>query len=168
MTESLSTRQPIPVTLREKGDFGHKCEWCQCNTNARHPILLSKQNVYDNEWRLNYASICPECIPMYTKWVLGLVPGLSSRVRYPEDNPDVIRMSFKGIRVPYEGDALHNTWIIHYILIQEGRRTGMVLTPCDYNGDDERVLLGNKVCIPSIFVSLHKLRRLFPFPVPTP
>jgi len=159
-----TTRQPIPVTLREKGDFGHKCEWCQCNTNARHPILLSKQNVYDNEWRLNYASICPECIPMYTKWVLGLVPGLPHRLRYPEDKPDVIRMSFKDYYVPRQGNSLHDMWILHPILLKKGRKTGMVLTPCDWDGDYETVVYEGELCIPSLFLSLKKLRRRFPVP----
>jgi hypothetical protein len=161
---SDSARQPLPVTLRKQGDVGHKCECCSGMTNARHSILLFTQDVYSHEVRPNYASICPGCIPMYTKWVLGLVPGLPYRPRYPESHQDVVYLTFDGICKTHQGGALHDMWILHPILLKKGSRTGMVLTPCDWEGDYETVEYEGELCVPSLFLSLKKLRRLFPVP----
>lgn len=160
-------KQPRPVTLRDITDKGHCCEECGQKSNCRVKVVVEGRDIYDDCGGKTYATFCDrKCLSKYHEWCKGLIPGLPHRLRYPGSHHNVVHITFVGIHVPYEGDALHNTWKIHHVLIQEGRRTGMVLTPCDYNGDDERVLLDNEVCVPSIFVSLHKLRKWFPVPVP--
>jgi hypothetical protein len=165
----MPVRNHRPVTLREKTDKGHPCEWCGEQTYCRTEVLVPVNDIDDLHDGKCYATFCDRtCLGQYHKWCKELVPGLPRRHQYPGDHPDMIHMTFKGIYVPGEGDALHDKWSIQYVLLKEGRRTGMVLTPRDYDGSYDRVKWGDERCTPSIFVSLRELRNWYPVPTPVP
>jgi hypothetical protein len=165
----MPVRESRPVTLREKADNDHHCEWCGQNTCCRTKVLLPVIDIDEPHDGKCYATFCDRtCFGQYHKWCKELVPGLPHRYQYPGDHPDMIRTTFKGMYVPGDGDALHDKWSVQYVLLKEGRRTGMVLTPRDYNGFYDSVKWGGERCTPSIFVSLHDLRKWFPVPTPAP
>jgi hypothetical protein len=153
-------RQPTPVTLHHNDEKLYPCEWCSYATRQKCKVLTSSCDIYtdDDDNKPCYVSMCnKKCCWDYQKWCMGLVPGLNSR---PKGDPiNLIRVTFNGIFVPYEGDALHDEWCVQFFLIRKGRRTGMIITPYD----DKTVYWGQEFLTPGIHVSLNKLRKWFPY-----
>jgi hypothetical protein len=164
LTASIQKNHITPVTLREKDGMAYKCEWCRYPTTFKTGVLTHVDDIYDDNKGM-YAAFCSVvCREKHYRWCKELVPGFSHRYRYPGYHPDVVYITFRGIYALGQGNTLHNTWRIQTVLVQEGNRSGMILIPCNCIGFGESVLLDGKSCIPSAFLSLKKLRRLFPVP----
>jgi hypothetical protein len=153
-------RQPTPATLRYNDGELYKCENCGSLTLNKFNVVpeLNDINVH-NDFKPHYVSMCGiQCCLDYQKWCRSLIPGLNSRPKgYPNN---LIHVTFNGIYVPGDGDALHKDWCVQFILVKKGRRTGMIITPYG----DKTVMWDGERLTPSIHVSLNMLRKWYPDP----
>ena len=157
-------RHPRPVTVLHKKEES-QCEWCGKLTTSSFRIHIQVNNIWDVEEKEDEprAPICNlECLLEYQKWCRSLLPGLEYRSKYPGDPADLVRLTFSGIFIKYEGEALHHNWRIQMCLLKYKKRTGMVVMP--YN--KEHVKWDDEPCTPCFFFSLKQLRGMFPCPTP--
>ncbi len=141
-------RHPRPVTVRHNDGNSYQCEMCGCSTVKKYPILIPKYDINDDNDDPRYVSMCNrECCRNYQNWCKSLIPGLQS---------NLLHMTFNGICVPGDGGVLHDEWCVQFVLVKEGRRTGMNITP--YN--NESVKWGRDDVTPVIHMSLNRLRKI--------
>ncbi len=141
-------RQPTPAPLYYNDGKLHQCAYCGFLTVKKVRILTSKYDITDDNNEPCYVSMCNDtCCRNYQIWCMGLIPGLQS---------NLLRMTFNGICVPGDGGAQHDEWRVQFVLVKEGRRTGMVVTP----NKNESVEVNGAIVTPCIFMSLNRLRKL--------
>ena len=140
-------RQPTPAPLYYNDGKSYQCAYCGFLTVKKVRILKPTLDIDDDDDELCYVSMCNvRCWRDYQNWCMSLIPGLPS---------NKLRITFDGIYVPYNGGALHDKWRVQFVLVKEGRRTGMVVTPIE----DESVKVNGAIVTPCIFMSLNSLRK---------
>lgn len=146
-------RHPRPVILRHKDGKLYLCECCGLLTPKKYSVLTSTADIDDNDDDdPRYVSMCNDkCCWDYQNWCKSLIPGLPS---------NKLRITFDGICVPYNGGALHDKWRVQFVLVKEGRRTCMIVTPYD----DEDVIWGEVYLTHGIPIPLNRLRKMYSKP----
>jgi hypothetical protein len=147
-------RQPTPAPLYYNDGNSYPCEYCGNLTVKKVQNLIPMRDIYADNNKPCHVSMCNvQCWRDYQSWCMSLLPGLNSRPKGLPSN--MIHIAFNGIKVPQNGDALHDEWRVQFVLVKEGRRTGMVVTP----EEDESVEVYGAIVTPCIFMSLNRLKK---------
>ena len=143
-------RHPRPVTVRHNDGKLYLCECCGLLTPIKYSVLIPTADINDDNDdndEPRYVSMCNDtCCRNYQNWCKGLIPGLQS---------NLLRMTFNGICVPGDGGALYDEWQVQFVLVKEGRRTCLVVSPS--NGD--WVKWYGDMLSPCIALSLRTVRK---------